>query len=72
MVFIFLIAFTLFNTLYAVNTKHLVRHNIKNHIIQESHACRIIKQRKYENSVQCAKSKQPCKRLYIPESKNCR
>lgn len=72
MLFTLLIAFTLFNTLYAINTKHLVRHNIKNHNMQQSIACRIIKQRKYENSVQCAKSRQPCKSLFIPESKNCR
>jgi hypothetical protein len=59
-----LITFILFTVAYGLNTKYLVRK-------QESHACRIIKQKKYAYTVQCAKSKQPCKPLYIPESKNC-
>ena len=61
----FVIILMLFVVAYGLNTKYLVRK-------QESHACRIIKQRKYTYTVKCAKSKQPCKPLYIPESKNCR
>jgi hypothetical protein len=59
-----LITFILFTVGYGLNTKYLARK-------KESYACRIIKQRKYENSVQCAKSRQSCKPLFIPESKNC-
>ncbi len=66
MYIILLFSFILLNLSYAVNTKHLAKNK------QESHLCRIIKQRKFEYSVQCARSKTLCKPLYIPESKNCR
>ena len=66
MYILLLFGFILLNLSYAVNTKHLAKNR------QQSHACRIIKQRKYAYTVKCAKSKQSCKPLYIPENKNCR
>uniref|UniRef100_A0A6C0ISF7 Uncharacterized protein n=1 Tax=viral metagenome TaxID=1070528 RepID=A0A6C0ISF7_9ZZZZ len=70
MYLIFIISFILINASYAVNTKYLVKNNVKKYNKPESNSCKIIKQRKALYLRQCAHSKS-CKPLYIPESKNC-
>lgn len=73
MFIIVLFSILLFDMSYAVNTKHLAKHNLIK-LQRESYSCQIIKQRQREYLIQHSNSKhkQPYKPLYIPESKNCR
>jgi hypothetical protein len=63
----------LFDISFSINTKHLSKNNIKKSY-QESYLCQVIKQRQKYHLIQYSnsKNKQPYKKLYIPESKNCR
>lgn len=81
---IFLVLYLLFRASFAINSKYMVTNNYNNNKIKlqqqqkDSYLCQVIKQRKFEYAVQCqgqrgnSRYKEPCKPLYIPESKNCR